>query len=89
MIVAEWEQQVRSVGWAIIPEVIPKDRVDGVRESVLAAVERYRHTRPDAPANIGAISGMINYEQCFAPYLAEPRLLALAQALLARIIHQP
>lgn len=82
--VAAWEERIRSQGWAVIPAVIPADRVEMVRERVLAAVDRYRHTRKGAPAQIGAVSGLINYEQAFAPYLADGRLLALGESLLGR-----
>ena len=79
------EQMVRRVrvdGWCVIDGVIPADTVSTVRAGVLDAVDRYRHTRKNAPSHIGAVSTIINYEQSFAPYLAEPRLLGLAEALL-------
>ena len=69
-------------GWCILENVIPPEAVGGVRASVLDTVNQNRHTRADAPTNIGAVSNIINYDQSFAPYLAEPRLMALAEALL-------
>ena len=67
-------------GWCVIDEVIPAHEVEAVRENVLAAVDV--HKRADAPAHIGAVSGLINCDQSFAPYLAAPRLLGLCKALL-------
>lgn len=67
-------------GYCIIEDVIPADRVGEVCDSVLATVAD--HNRPDAPANRGAVSGLINHTQAFASYLAEPRLLGVARELL-------
>ena len=67
-------------GWGVIEDVIPEDEVDAVRERVAAVTEQHRN--PNAPKNIGHLSGLINYDQSFAPYLADKRLLKLAKALL-------
>ena len=79
------EQMVRRVrvdGWCVIDGLIPADSVQAVHDSVLDTVDRLRHTRKDAPDHIGAVSTIINHDQSFARYLAEPRLLGLAEALL-------
>ena len=75
-------RRLRVDGWCVIEGVIPGHDVTSVRTSVLATVDLYRHTRKDAPDNIGAVSNVINYDQSFAPYLAEPRLLGLVEAML-------
>lgn len=67
-------------GWCVIEDVIPADKVAGIRASVLATTQKHRN--PNAPENIGHLSGLINYDQSFAPYLAEEHLLGLAKALL-------
>ena len=67
-------------GWCVVEEVIPGDEVAGVRERVAAAT--LRHQRPDAPANIGHRSGLINYDQSFAPYLVRPGFIGLIRAAL-------
>ncbi len=67
-------------GWCVVDAVIPEDEVRAVRESVAAATDR--HNRPDAPSKIGHRTGLINYDQSFAPYLAAPRFLSLIKALL-------
>lgn len=69
-------------GWCLIEDVIPSDEVVAVHDSVLCTVDKYKHTRKNAPKNIGAVSGMIAYDQSFAPYLVEPRLIGLAESLL-------
>jgi hypothetical protein len=71
---------VQSRGYCLLDQVIPADRVAQIRQDVLDAAQA--HNRPDAPANRGAVSGLINHTQSFAPYLADPRLLELTTALL-------
>jgi ectoine hydroxylase-related dioxygenase (phytanoyl-CoA dioxygenase family) len=73
-------QQVHESGYCILTDVIPADVVDSVCGDVLAVDPALN--RPDAPANRGAISGLINHTQSFAPYLADPRILDLTSALL-------
>ena len=77
---SQLRERVREVGYCLIEGVIPAGEVAAVRDSVLAVVPDQRN--PDAPANVGAVSGLINYTQAFAPFLTEPRLLGLCKALL-------
>jgi hypothetical protein len=72
--------RVRDQGYCILEEVVPPDRVGHVCASVLDAAAR--NNRPDAPANRGAVSGLINHTQAFAPFLADPRLTGVAATLL-------
>lgn len=67
-------------GWCVVRNVIPEKEVPAVRESVAAAT--LRHRRPDAPANIGHRTGLINYDQSFAPYLVTPAFIDLVRAAL-------
>lgn len=82
MTLTQMRQRMYVDGWCLIEDVIPPDRIGAVRDSVLRTVDTWKHTRRNAPANIGAVSGMVVYDQSFAPYLAEPRLLGLAESLL-------
>ncbi|MDE0218869.1 MAG: phytanoyl-CoA dioxygenase family protein [Spirochaetaceae bacterium] len=82
MTLEQMRQRMYVDGWCVIEDVIPPSDIDDVHDSVLRTVDTYKHTRKNAPANIGAVSGMIVYDQSFAPYLAEPRLLGLAESLL-------
>ena len=82
MTVKQMRQRMYVDGWCLIEDVIPPAEIGAVHDSVLRTVDTYKHTRKNAPANIGAVSGMIVYDQSFAPYLAEPRLLGLAESLL-------
>lgn len=71
--------RLRIDGWCAVEEVIPKGDVERVRRSVLETVPRHRN--PQAPKGIGFVAGLINYDQSFAPYLADPRLLGIAERL--------
>lgn len=67
-------------GWCVVDNVIPAEDVAGVRESVLAST--LKHQRSDAPAQIGHRTGLINYNQSFAPYLVTPHFLDVIEAAL-------
>lgn len=73
-------EQVREQGFTLFEEVIPGKVVGDVCAEVMAADGQF--SNPDAPANRGAVSGLINHARGFAPYLADPRLLGLAAELL-------
>lgn len=67
-------------GWCVVESVIPATVVAGVCDAILAVTARHRN--PQAPANIGHLSGVINYDQSFAPYLADERLLGVIEGVL-------
>ncbi|MBX3010002.1 MAG: phytanoyl-CoA dioxygenase family protein [Caldilineaceae bacterium] len=67
-------------GWCVVEKVIPTDAVAAVRDAVAAATERHRN--PNAPKSIGHLSGVINYDQSFAPYLVDERLLSVIEGVL-------
>ncbi len=69
-------------GWCILEGVIPRDDVAAVRRSVEETIAR--HGRSDGPENLGHLRSIINYDQSFAPCLADARLLGIASALLGR-----
>jgi len=85
-------------GFCVIPDIIPEEQCSTIRQSILAAVEIESVNYPTAPKNVGFVPSIINHDQSFAPYLTEPRLMQLAEALLGEhlrisytsaIINQP
>ncbi len=73
-------EQVRQQGFTVLEEVIPPAHVGAVCNSVTeAAIGR---DIANVPVGRGAVSGLINHTQTFAPYLVENRLLGLTRALL-------
>ena len=80
-------------GYCIIEEVIPPDKVGGIRDSVFAT---HKTQAEEADANaaklrgqghrIGAtgvrvVVGFLNFDQSFAPYLADERIVGTAEKL--------
>ncbi len=80
MTVDEMKDRIVEDGWCVVEEVIPSAEVEGVRESILATA--VAHRLADPRRKLDKVSGLINFDQSFAPYLAEPRLLGLCQAFL-------
>lgn len=73
-------QHLKIDGWYVMEGVIPENEVDTVRESVEQST--IVHRNPNAPDGIGHVPGFIRYDQSIAPFLADPRMLALVEALL-------
>lgn len=73
---------MRMNGFAIVENVIPPDRCGAIRESVLAVVEREGDQQTAAEKGVGFVPSVINYDQSFAAYLADKRLMRLVAALL-------
>ena len=67
-------------GFCVLEGVIPAGAVCGVRDSVLATAAARKIADPRS--RLDKVPGLINFDQSFAPYLSEPRLLGLCKALL-------
>lgn len=76
----DYRTHMQLDGWCVVENVIPATAVAAVREGILTATARHRN--PHAPAHIGHLSGVINYVQSFAPYLADARLLGVIEGVL-------
>ena len=77
---SEMQRRIAEDGWCVIDAVIPPEAVAQVRDSILATVAA--HKLPDPRSQLDKVSGLVNFDQSFVPYLAEPRLLGLCKALL-------
>ncbi len=72
-------RRIRYEGWCLVDEVIPPDQVASVRDRVLATAA----ARPQCyEGERGCLRGIIAYDQSFAPYVADQRLVGAAQAIL-------
>ena len=93
MALAESLRQIQTDGFCIIKGVIPPDQVEAVSQSIIAtqaansaaaeaalAKTRAKGHRVGA-AGVGSLRQIINYDQSFAPYLANTQLMALTDAL--------
>ena len=90
------EEKLRHLaidGFCVVEGVIPADRIDEIRESVVDA-QAARHEKAEAELTrirarghrVGArgvanLRGAINETQAFAPYLADRRIMEIVEAL--------
>ena len=72
-------QEVRRFGWCILKDIIPAAEADRICMKVLRVAAEVRE-------GVGQTLGLINFEQSFAPYLAHPRILGLAEAFFGPFI---
>ena len=85
--------QLKMNGYCVLDGIIPDDRIDEVRESVVAA-QAAHHEKAEAELaktrsrghrvgvqGVANLRGVINETQTFAPYLADERIMALTDAL--------
>ena len=66
-------------GWCVVDGVIPKDKVDAISESVERTVEA--HGTYTGVKGVGTRKGLLAFNQSFASYLADKRVLGIAEAL--------
>ena len=66
-------------GWTVLEGVIPADRVGPIRKHVEETVAR--HGTGENIQGLGSRKGLLAFDQSFAPYLADPRILGVAEAL--------
>ena len=66
-------QHLAVDGWCVLEDIVPASALGTVRDSILATIEA--HGNPDPRRSLGKVSGLINYDQSLAPYLAAPPLL--------------
>lgn len=66
-------------GWCVVTDIIPTDEVDGIRESVEKTVEA--HGTYTGVEGVGTRKGLLAFNQSFAPYLADKRVMGIAEAL--------
>jgi hypothetical protein len=74
---------LKTDGWCVLEGVIPAAEVESVRRRVEDTVASQRD--PGASAahrGIGHLPGIVSYDQSFAPYLADPRVMHLVRTLL-------
>ena len=67
-------QDVRRVGWCVLKNIIPAAEAERIGRRVLRVAAEVRE-------GVGQTLGLINFDQSFAPYLADERILGSARAL--------
>ncbi|MAG35775.1 MAG: phytanoyl-CoA dioxygenase [Dehalococcoidia bacterium] len=77
--VEEKVARLRLDGWCVLEDVIPPDKADAVRASVESTATT--HGSVD-DRGVATRKGLLAFDQSFAPYLADQRLLGIAEQLL-------
>ena len=85
--------QLKMNGYCVLEGIIPDDKIDEVRESVVAA-QAAHHKKAEAELaktrsrghrvgvqGVANLRGIINETQTFAPYLADERIMVLTEVL--------
>ena len=75
-------RQLQTSGFCIVPDIVPGQNCEVIRESISCTVRRERENFRNAPAHVGFIPSVINYDQSFAEYLAHDLLLVLIRNVL-------
>ena len=83
MTVSDTTTRIKEDGWMVVEDIIPEDEVAGIRDSILATVEDAKAS--SNPEDLRIVQGsLINRNQSLAPYLADPRIVNVAEALWGR-----
>ncbi len=98
MKVSEIVSQIIENGYAIIEGVIPADRIGGVCQQLIDA-QLAHHADAEAELvktrgcghrigvqGVGLLKQAINATQCFAPYLADKRILGAAESFFGKFV---
>ena len=80
MNISDFMTRIRDDGWTIVDSIIPEDKVGKIRESIVATVEDAKAS-PNSMDLRTAQGSLINVNQSFAPYLSNPHIVGVAEAL--------
>ena len=73
-------EHLRVDGWYVVEGIIPVEHVDAIRDRVEKSTAA--HGNPKASKGIGHVPGFIRFDQSFAPYLANARLMQIVNGTL-------
>ena len=67
-------------GWCVLKNIIPQDRLNDLRNQIITSTNLNRS--PEAPENIGHVSGFLKYDQSLGSFLTDHLVLNLVETLL-------
>ena len=67
-------------GWCVLKNIIPQDRLNDLRNQIITSTNLNRS--PEAPKNIGHVSGFLKYDQSLGSFLTDRLVLNLVETLL-------
>ena len=77
--------QLKIDGWCVLEGIVPPREVESIRRSVEDTVAARRDPGAQAARRgIGHLSGIISYDQSFAHYLADARVMHLVRSMLGQ-----
>ena len=83
-------EQIVQQGYGVLEHVIPPHRCAEIRQRVSQAVEQHYASTPvgrtAAERKVGFTPSVINYDQSFAEYLADPRLISITERMLGKFL---
>ena len=74
-------RQLRTDGFCMFDAVLPADKVEAVRDSVVATTDRMFRGDPDEYRGVSHLAGLSAFDQSFTDYVGDPRIIELAEAL--------
>ena len=74
-------RQLAMDGFCLVDAVIPPDEVATIRDSVAAATDREFDGDPAEYRGVSHRSGLTAFDQSFTDYVADPRIIDVAEAL--------
>ncbi len=69
-------EQIREQGYCVIRGVIPEDKISVVRDDIIEAADKFGIRKP----NNTYLATTINHTQSFAPYVADPKIMAIVES---------
>lgn len=79
MTIEEMLENLRLNGWCMVPDVISQDQIAPIRKSLEETT--YAHGITTGTEGVATHKGLLAFNQSFAPYLADERILGVAKAL--------
>lgn len=77
-----YERDLEVSGFCILDHVVPPEACGPLEERLLEVASQHRNRRANKEQRVSFVPGVINYDQSFAPYLADARVLALTGTFL-------
>ena len=74
-------RQLQTDGFCLFDAVIPADKVEAIRDSVAATTDRHFDGDAAEYRGVSHRSGLTAFDQSFTDYVADPRIIGLAEAL--------
>lgn len=74
-------RQLQTDGFCMFDAVIPADKVEAIRDSVVVTTDRMFRENPDDYLGVSHLPGLTAFDQSFSAYVGDPRIIELAETL--------